>query len=160
MATTWAEVGKTPVLRREDKRRGLSCFCALTTAGKQYTIYFTGSIDSDRIVVALRYIRRYQKGPVILIWDKLAAHRGAPVKKYLAEDTLIEIEELPSYSPDLNAEEYCHGYVKERIRNATPANNEQLLQLAEREFRRLRRKPELLQSFFAHAKLLPINLSG
>ena len=37
-ATTWGAVGLTPVLRREDKRRGLSCFCGLTVSGKLYTV--------------------------------------------------------------------------------------------------------------------------
>jgi transposase len=159
-ATTWAEVGKTPVLRREDKRRGLTCFCALTTSGKLYTIYFHGSINGERIVVALKHIRRYLKGPLTLIWDQLKAHSAKPVKDYLAEDTLIEVEPLPAYSPELNPEEYCHGYVKERLRNAAPYTVEELLESVEHEFNRLRRRPKLLQSFFAHAGIPIINQSG
>jgi transposase len=148
------------VLRREDKRRGLSCFCALTNTGKLYTIYFKGSINGERIVTALRHLRRYQKGPVILIWDSLTAHTSKVVKEHLANDTLIDVEVLPSYSPELNPEEYCHGYAKKRMRNATPLNEQELLQCAEREFNRIRRRPKLMQSFFAHAKLSIINQSS
>lgn len=114
VATTWAPMGSTPVLRREDKRRGLSCFCALTTTGKIYTVYFDGSIGGDQLVVALKYLRRYVKGVVILICDRLRAHTCAAVEGYLDEDTNMEIELLPPYSPELNPEEYCHGYAKER----------------------------------------------
>jgi len=159
-ATTWGAVGRTPVLKREDKRRGLSCFCALTTSGKLYTIYFKESIKGEHVVVALRYIRRYVKGPVILIWDGLKAHKARTVKDYLCQDKLIDVEELPPYSPELNPEEYCHGYAKERMRNSTPHNEQELLACAEREFNRIRRRPKLMQSFFAHAKLSIINQSS
>lgn len=153
-ATTWGAVGHTPVLRREDKRRGVSCFCGLTLSGKLYTIYFRGSINADRVLIALKHIRRYVKGPLILIWDQLSAHTAKTVRQYVAEDTGIEVEILPAYSPELNPEEYCHGYVKERLRNAAPYSVQELLESVEREFNRLRRRPKLLRSFFAHAGLL------
>lgn len=159
-ATTWAAVGRTPIVRREDKRRGLSCFCGLTVSGKLYTIYFPGSIDAEGVVVALRYIRRYLKGPVILIWDRLSAHRSGAVRNYLVEDGQMEVELLPAYSPELNPEEYCHGYAKERMRNSTPRTVEELLSCIEREFVRIRRRPKLMRSFFALAKIPIINLSG
>jgi transposase len=160
VATTWGAIGQTPILRREDKRRSISCFCGVTTTGKLYTVYFHGSINGERIVSALRYIRRYLTGRLILIWDGLSAHKSSVVKQYLRSDPLMEVIGLPPYSPELNPEEYCHGYVKERIRNSTPKDEQELLQLAEREFNRVRRRPKLLLSFFAHAKVPVINLSG
>ncbi|MBS1910449.1 MAG: transposase [Bacteroidetes bacterium] len=160
LATTWAAAGSTPVLRREDKRRGLSCFCGLTTTGKVYTVYFHGSIDGACVVVALRHIRRYVNGPLTLIWDRLSAHRGPEVRAYLKEDREITVVELPAYSPELNPEEYCHGYAKERLRNSTPVDAEELLMNAEREFNRMRRRPKLLMSFFARAGIPLINQSG
>jgi transposase len=160
LATTWGAVGQTPVLRREDKRRGMSCFCGLTTTGKVYTVYFKGSIDGECIVQALLHIRRYLKGPVTLIWDRLSAHRSPAVKKYLGRDRRLVVEQLPAYSPDLNPEEFCHGYVKERMRNSTPTNENELLHLAELEFNRLRRRPRILRNFFAHAGLPLFTQSG
>ena len=157
LATTWAKTGQTPVLRREDKRRGLSCFCGLTTSGKIYTVYFPGAIDGACVASALRHIRRYLKGPLIVICDRLAAHRSKPVRDLLAEDRQIEMEFLPAYSPQLNPEEYCHGYAKERVRNSLPRTLDELLRGIEQEFNKMRRRPKLIDSFFAHAN---INLSG
>lgn len=152
-ATTWAATGCTPILRREDKRRGLSCFCALTTTGKIFTIYFHESIDGQKVVASLKHIRRYLSGPVIVIWDRLAAHRGPAVREYLSSDEQMSVEFLPAYSPELNPEEYCHGYAKQRMRNAAPTTVSELLSSIESEFIRMRRRPKLIQSFFAHAKL-------
>ncbi len=109
----------------------MSCFCGLTTTGKVYTVYFKGSIDGECIVMALRHIRRYLKGPVTLIWDRLSAHRSPAFKHYLSRDRRLVVEQLPAYSPDLNPEEFCHGYVKERLPNSTPKNEDGLLRLAE-----------------------------
>lgn len=160
MATTWAQTGKTPVLKREDKRRGLSCFCGLTTSGRIYTIYFPGSIDGPRIVTSLRHIRRYVKGPVIIVWDRLKAHSSPVVRQYIASDGQIDVEPLPAYSPELNPEEYCHGYARERMRNSAPRTVDELLAGIEKQFNRIRRRPRLINSFFAHAGLSIINLSG
>lgn len=157
VATTWGAVGQTPMLKREDKCRGVSCFCGLTVSGELYTVYFSGSINGECIVTAMKYIRHYLTGKLIVIWDRLKAHKGAAVREYLEEDDQIE---LPAYSPELNPEEYCHGYAKERLRNLTPHTELELLQAAEREFARMRRRPKLLQSFFAHAKISLMNLSG
>jgi transposase len=132
----------------------------VSTSGKLYTVYFEGSIDAPRIVIALKYIRRYLPGPVILVWDQLAAHKAATVREYLKSDTELEVVSLPPYCPELNPEEYCHGYVKERMRNHIAHDTEELLQMADREFNRLRRRPRLLYSFFAHAGIPIINQSG
>jgi transposase len=153
LTTTWGATGQTPVLRREDKRRGLSCFCGLTSGGRIYTIYFAGSIDRTRVVESLRHIRRYVKGRLIIIWDRLAAHRSPAVREYLSNDRQIDVEFLPAYSPELNPEEYCHGYAKNRWRNAAPNNVNELLRGIENEFQRIRRRPKLIQSFLAHAGL-------
>lgn len=160
VATTWGAVGQTPMFKREDKRRSVSCFCGLTTSGKLYTVYFNGSINGDRVVTALKYIRRYLSGELIVIWDRLKAHKGAAVREYLEEDDQLEVIELPAYSPELNPEEYCHGYAKERLRNLTPHSEQELLQAAEKEFSRMRRRPTLLRSFFDHAKIPIMNQSG
>ena len=46
------------------------------------------------------------------------------------------------------------------MRNSTPTTVKDLLTAIETEFNRIRRRPKLIESFFAHAKLPVINLSG
>lgn len=106
------------------------------------------------MLIALEHMLRHIAGPVILIWDRFAPHRSRVVAAFLAEHPRVSVEWLPSYAPQLNPEEYCHGNVKERLRNATPNSVEELCQHVDRGFARLRRRPELLVSFFRHAGLL------
>ena len=44
------------------------------------------------------------RGPMILVGDRLNAHRSQEVKAYLAEHREIIVEWLPAYAPDLNPE--------------------------------------------------------
>jgi transposase len=43
---------------------------------------------------------------------------------YLAEHPAIHVEWLPPCAPDINPEEFCHGNVKTRMKNAMPLNRE------------------------------------
>lgn len=110
------------------------------------------------MLVALRHIRRYLPGPLILVWDRLTAHRDRQVQQWIAEDPELYVEWLPPYAPDLNPEEGCNDSLKNAIRNAAPEDVEELQRLVNRAFNRLRKRPELLQSFFKHACLDGVNL--
>ena len=90
---------------------------------------------------------------MVLIWDRLQAHRSAVVKDFLARHPELDIEWLPKYAPELNPEEGCHGNVKEQMSDATPETDEEIRRQVNRGFARLRRRPDLLLAFFHHAGL-------
>jgi transposase len=101
----------------------------------------------------LRHLRSWLGQPLIVIWDRSQAHRARIVKEYLAREREISIEWLPPYAPELKPEEFCHGNVKEQIRNTTSESVEEMQQQVDRSFNRLRKRPDLLLSFFRHAGL-------
>ena len=103
--------------------------------------------------MALRHFQRHIPGPLIIIWDRLNAHRATAVKEYIAAYPELEVEWLPPYAPDLNPEGGCHGNVKQHLRNATPRSISELRAQVDRGFARLCRRPDLLLSFFRHAWL-------
>ena len=63
------------------------------------------------------------------------------------------VEELPAYAPELNPEEYCHGNVKQHLKNARPSTKAEIRSSLDRGFGRLRHRPDLLLSFFHAAGL-------
>ena len=89
----------------------------------------------------------------ILVWDRAPIHRSKKVTVYLAEHPEIVVEWLPPYAPEINPEEFCHGNVKQQIKNATPVDKYELLTIVNRGFARLRHRPDLILSFFRHAGL-------
>jgi hypothetical protein len=75
------------------------------------------------------------------------------VQDYLAAHPEIQVEWFPPYAPELNPEEFCHGNVKQQMRNATPDTVAKIRQQADRGFARLRKRPDLLLKFFHLAGL-------
>lgn len=116
--------------------------------------HFLGAVHDEEVIVALRYFRRRIGCPLLIIWDRLQAHRSTKMKAWLArhaEDFKVEL--LPPYAPDLNPEEGCNGLVKSTLLNAAPRDIAELRRMARREFRRLQKHPDVLRSFFRHARL-------
>ncbi len=141
-------------MRRVTKdRRALSTAVALTLSGKIYKRHFEGSMKSKELIEALEHIQRYIPRKIILIWDRASIHLSKITKAYLHRHPEILVEELPAYAPELNPEEYCHGNVKRHLKNARPASKEEIRSMLDRGFARLRRRPDLLLSFFHAAGL-------
>lgn len=154
LAPTWAPKGQRPILRRVTKeRRAVSTAVGLTLSGKIYQRHFAGGMKSKQVVQALAHIHRHLPEGFILVWDGSKIHKSDETKAYLAAHPDIVVEWLPPYAPELNPEEYCHGNVKKRLKNATPANVQEIRRMLDRGFARLRRRPDLLLGFFHEAGL-------
>jgi transposase len=135
------------------ERRALSTAVALTLSGKIYKRHFEGSVNSQKLIETLEHVRRQVPGKFILIWDRARIHPSQITKAYLQNHPEILIEELPAYAPELNPEDYCHGKVKPGLKHARPACKKEMCSLLDRGFARLRRRPDLLLSFFHAAGL-------
>jgi len=154
LATTWARKGKRPVFRRVTyDRRALSTAVALTLSGRIYKRHFDGAMKSEQIIETLEHLQRHLPGKIILIWDRARIHTSKKVQHYLSDHPEICVELLPAYAPELNPEEYCHGNVKQHLKNAHPADKIEIRSMLDRGFARLRQRPDLLLSFFHAAGL-------
>jgi transposase len=105
------------------------------------------------LIVALKHVQRQIPGKIILIWDRASIHTSKATKAYLRSQPEILVEELPPYAPQINPEEYCHGNVKQRLKNARPESKEEIRSMLDCGFARLRRRPDLLIGFFHTAGL-------
>jgi transposase len=154
LATTWARRGKRPIFRRVTKqRRALSTAVALTLSGKIYKRHFEGSVNSGSLITTLEHVQRQIPGKIILIWDRASIHKSKETNAYLRDRPEILVEELPAYAPQLNPEEYCHGNVKQRLKNARPKSKENIRSMLDRGFARLRHRTDLILGFFHTAGL-------
>jgi transposase len=116
--------------------------------------HFQGSICSQKVLEALRYFRQRIRRPLIVVWDRLPAHRAGKVQDFLRvhkED--YQAEWLPPYSPELNPEESCNGVIKQEMLNALPTSLEELRNSVRRAFRRLGHRQQVLKGFFRHVGL-------
>lgn len=128
----------------------------LTLSGRIYKRHFEGALRSEQVIETLEHLQRHIPGKIILIWDRASIHLSKKTQSYLCAHPEIMVEELPAYAPELNPEEYCHGNVKQHLKNARPASKTEIRSMLDRGFARLRRRPDLLLSFFQAARL-PVN---
>jgi hypothetical protein len=138
------------VLRRVSKRREVSSIVAITPDGRLYARHFRTSVSSNTVISALRYFRRKIGTPLLVVWDRLNAHRSQVTTAFIAahpQDYAV------AYAPELNPEEQCNACVKRAMESALPGSVADLHRLARREFGRLQQRPELITSFFRHAGL-------
>jgi transposase len=158
LGTTWAPIGQPPVLRRVSQRREVSSIAGLVAPldrpARLYARHFAGSLHGEQVIAALRYFRRQVGCPLLVVWDRLPAHRAQPVRRFLAAHPAdYQVEWLPPYAPELNPEELCNGAVKQDLLSALPDSVDDLRRQVRCSFIRLGRRSAVLQSFFHHAGL-------
>jgi len=153
---TWAPRGCTPVLKVADTHERISAIAAITIipVRDRFGSYFqlledNANYRSESIVQFLEFVRQKIRSPMILLWDEIPIHRSDVVKKYLAKHRDIAIEPFPPYAPELNPVDYMWSYVKYgRLANYCPHNLDELRNEVASELCRLKRRPDLLESFF------------
>ncbi|MBV1795741.1 transposase [Siccirubricoccus sp. G192] len=152
--TTWARRGVTPVLQRLSKRREVSSVVAVTPAGQLYARHVRGSVSSPVVIQALQHFRRMIGRPLLVVWDRLNAHRAHRTAAFLAHHARdFAVAYLPAYAPDLNPEEPCNAWVKRTMENALPCGIADLHRRVQRAFRRLQHRADFIIGCFRHAGL-------
>jgi transposase len=159
---TWAPRGQTPILRsRGNHWTKVSVAAALGFRGdgkKTRLLARTrpDSFNTESLIAFLTELKRFVKGAkVILIWDRLPAHRSRVMKLFLAEQkSWLEIEWLPAYAPDLNPTEGVWNNIKSReLANLCADQIEEAAQAFRSGLRRIAHTVQLPYSFLNHAGL-------
>ena len=159
---SWAPRGHTPVLmQRGRSRRKVSVIGALAISPRRRRVraYFSlqaeASFDGERILRFLKQLRRTLGVPITLIWDRLQAHIGEPVKTWLVNNRHhIRAELLPPYAPELNPVELIWGHAKmHSLANFAPLEFDDLAMQAHLSVLAIGDDQPLLCSFLRHCPL-------
>jgi transposase len=113
------------------------------------------SFDGAHILAFLRALLRSLRCPVVLVWDRLQAHRGEPIKSWLAaNDHRIHAELLPAYAPELNPVELIWGYAKTNpLANFAPTTLDALIARTQSATQAISQDQSLLRSMLRHSPL-------
>ena len=153
---TYAPEGRTPELRAKLTRDHLSVMGGLTPAGKVYTLVRQQALTGLEAVEFLAHLRRVAGDRLLVVWDGSPIHRRAAVTEFVAASRgRVRVEALPGYAPDLNPwdEGGWHRLKNVELRNLACRDLEELHEQFHLAVARLRRKPNLVRSFFAQAGL-------
>ena len=102
---TWAPVGERPVMYCWDRHDRLSVIAGLTLSARRRRVglYFAvheANVKAPEVEAFVRRVRRQVGRDLIVVLDRLQAHRSAA--KRMAGDDRFKFEWLPPYAPDLN----------------------------------------------------------
>ncbi len=91
----------------------------------------------------------------MLIWDGAKIHRCQAVKNFLRSGASrrLRLIPLPAYAPELNPDEGVWRWLKRSLGNVCCKDKDELRYELGLAIQRLRRRPEVIRSFFAHAGL-------
>ena len=161
MRRTWNPRGETPLLHHcGGTHRKVSVIGALCVPPERddVRLYFrlhpNANINAERVVDFLGQLLAQVDAPMVLIWDRLNAHRAYLVQDFLAAHRQLATEFFPPYAPELNPIEYVWGYLKlNPLANLAFFDLEELTTTARSQTRSLQRKPDLLRSFLRHSPL-------
>ena len=152
---TWAPRGQTPFLYHCFNWPKLSAISALTPKPHAYLRLVRGTIASPQVIAFVRHLLRRIPGTIFLFWDGLNAHRSKKTRAALLEHhARLRVYRLPAYAPELNPDEGLWAWMKQHaLAGQCPPNLKVLEQSIRRALRRLRRRPQIIRSFFRRSPL-------
>ena len=120
-----------------------------------YFQIFERAIKSEQIIEFLKHLLRYIPGDILLIWDRLPAHRSLVTQQFIRDQKgRLAMEYLPPYAPELSPVEYVWAHCKHHeLPNVCAKNLWDLGEGARRSLKRMRRRPRLITAFWKQASL-------
>ena len=149
VVSTWAPIGKTPILRHKLSREHFSAISGITLEGRLYLMMKERSFKGPEVVQFLQGLLEEIVGKVMVIWDGAPIHRSNAVKDFLAQGAAapLHLEPLPAYAPELNPDEGIWRYLKRmELRNVCCQDLLHLLVELTMAAKRLLNKPDVIQA--------------
>lgn len=142
--------GETPVIQGTGQRFGCSMISVVTNRGRLYFMVFKRRFTAEIFLDFLRRLVRQVRRRIYLVLDQHPVHRAVRVKRWLQRhQESIKIFHLPSYSPDLNPDEYLNQDVKSNaVGCRRPHTQEEMVQGVRSYLRSRQRQPHMVRQYF------------
>lgn len=162
---TWSPRGQTPVLRHRTRHhQKLSMVAALCVAPNRnrlhlyFRLHPAVNIRKREVIAFLRQLLRHIRGHIVLLWDRLNAHRAVETQRFLFRATRLHPVYFPPYAPELNPPEHFWAYLKTNpLANASFCDLSSLTLATRHHSHRIQRTDSLLRAFVKHSPL-PLRL--
>lgn len=142
--------GQTPVRTSKGSPEKVNLISTVTNQGKVRFMFYAGWMNTKRLIEFMRRLIKDADRKVFLILDNLRVHHAKKVRAWLAERSdRIEVFYLPSYSPDLNPDEYLKNDMKQGV-SAKPDRREKgdMRHTALSHMRMLQQRPDRVRKYF------------
>jgi transposase len=119
---------KTPVVVVPNHKLGRNVVITVSMDGKIFFMTYPENMNSQTYIVFLaRLIKKYDK-KIILIADNMKVHHSHMVQDWVkAREDKIELQFLPSYSPEMNPVEFINSNLKNKVYRLAPCIKQEQL---------------------------------
>lgn len=151
----YAPKGQTPVVDINAKRFSLNMISAITNQGLVRFMIYKENMTAKVLIKFMKRIIKDSKRKVFLILDNLRVHHAKIVQAWVKKNQEeIEIFYLPSYSPELNPDEYLNCDLKYGIKTSSPARSiKDLQKKVISHMRMLQKRADRIAKYFKHPKI-------
>jgi len=140
--------------RRVSAIGGLSISPGRRRLGWYLQFHVDLSVCQPEVMDFLRHLLRHLRGRLVVVWDRLGAHKGKLLRSWLRRCRRLHLEFLPPYAPELNPNEYGWGHLKTgTLANYCPDDVDELHGAVLVAARSARTQQDLLRSFVRGTKL-------
>jgi len=145
-----------PIVQFQTSRETINMLSAISPSGEHKFMLYEDSTTQQKLIEFMQNLikdKQKNKDKVYLILDNLKVHHGKLIKTFIEENkTKISIFYFPSYSPELNPDEYLNNVLKMYIHTGfPPKTKEQIKTKMEKYMHSI--TPEQIQKLFLHPKL-------
>ncbi len=148
--TSYGRKGQTPVIPGTGQRFRCNLIFTIANRGQLAFMVFRGRFNTPVFLQFLRRLLRHARGRLFLILDRHPVHLAAEIARWVAQrpDRLRRFF-LPSYSPDLNPDEFLNNDVKANaLGRCWPPDDQEMITAVRSYLWNTQRQPAIVQSYF------------
>ena len=150
---TWAKVGRRPVVESNSGSPSrVNMISAVSAKGQLHFQVVDGNVNSGVFLEWLKRLVGDIEGKIFLILDGHGIHKTKEVADYVeSTNGQLTLFYLPTYSPQLNADEQVWNHVENNDIGRQVINSKKMLfERVEDALTRLAGLPEKIKAMFAH----------
>jgi transposase len=148
--TSYAPVGRTPVVRATGQRFGCNMISAITNKGALAFMVFQGKFKAPVFVTFLQRLLKQVVGTIYLIVDGHPVHKSVKAMRFAAtHSSRLRLIRMPGYCPELNPDELLNQDVKTNgLGKSRPTNRTELMAIVRSHLYRRQKQPQVITSLF------------
>ena len=148
--TSYAPVGRTPVVLATGKRFGCNMISAITNKGALAFMVFEGKFKAPVFVAFLQRLLKQITGKIYLIVDGHPVHKSGKATRFAAtHSSRLRLIRMPGYCPELNPDELLNQDVKTNgLGKSRPTNRTELIAIVRSHLYRRQKQPQVITNLF------------
>ncbi len=148
--TSYGRRGQTPVIPGTGQRFRCNVISAVTNRGRLAFMVFRGRFNTPVFLRFLHRLLRHVRRVVFLIVDRHPVHLAAAVERWVGKRAdRLRLFFLPSYSPELNPDEFLNNDVKANaLGRRRPRDEPEMVGSVRSYLWSTQRHPAIVQSYF------------